>query len=109
WEYACRAGSKTAYHFGDDPRALGDHAWFAKNSEETTHPVGKKKPNAWGLHDMHGNVAEWCLDHYIKDAYGDFSREKPSLSPVWLPTAARYSHVVRGGSFVEDAQHCRSA
>jgi formylglycine-generating enzyme required for sulfatase activity len=101
WEWACRAGAGTAYHFGDDPARLGDFAWYAANSEETTHPVGRKKPNAWGLHDMHGNVAEFCLDHYAKDAYAS--------AKLRLPTADRYPHVVRGGSWDDDAAKCRAA
>src|SRR5882757_7704481 len=62
WEYACRAGSTTAYSFGNDPKKLDEYAWYRSNSNEKTHPVGTKKPNAWGLYDMEGNVAEWTMD-----------------------------------------------
>jgi formylglycine-generating enzyme required for sulfatase activity len=115
WEYACRAGSKTAYCFGDDPAGLDDYAWYAKNSPDdlhkkgTTHEVGTKKPNAWGLCDMHGNVMEWCLDHYRKNAYELFSKDKLSLSPVLVPTDKRWSHVARGGSWIDDPPALRSA
>jgi formylglycine-generating enzyme required for sulfatase activity len=108
WEWACRAGTTTAYHFGDDPKDLVDYAWFGKNSEESTHPVGTKKPNPWGLYDMHGNVAEWCLDHYQKDFY-DSMPGKPTLVPVVLPTFKRFPHVARGGHWDDRAEKCRSA
>jgi formylglycine-generating enzyme required for sulfatase activity len=109
WEYACRAGTKTAYYFGDDPAKLGDYAWFADNSEDKTYPVGQKKPNAWGLYDMYGNVSEWCIDHYDKDFYSKFDLKQPALQPVLLPTDHRFSHVSRGGSWTDDAARCRSA
>lgn len=109
WEYAARAGSKTAYFFGDDPKALGDYAWFADNSDEQPHKVGEKKPNAWGLYDILGNVAEYCLDQYEKDAYEKQVMAKLSLQPVVLPTDKRFSHVVRGGSWADAAGQCRAA
>jgi formylglycine-generating enzyme required for sulfatase activity len=109
WEYACRAGTKTAYFFGDDPKELGEYAWFSGNSEDVAHKVGQKKPNPWGLHDMIGNVAEWCLDHYQKDAYTKFPTDKPTLEPLLMPTERRFSHVARGGSWADDAPRLRSA
>jgi formylglycine-generating enzyme required for sulfatase activity len=109
WEYAARAGTKTAYFFGDDEKKLRDYAWYDDNAEDHTHPVGKKKPNPWGLYDMYGNVMEWCLDHYQKDFYAKFSLDKPTLCPVNMPTEYRFAHVARGGSWLEKANECRSA
>jgi formylglycine-generating enzyme required for sulfatase activity len=109
WEWACRAGTTTAYSFGDDPKKLDDYAWYAKNSEEDTHPVAQKKPNPWGLYDMHGNLAEWCVDMYQKDFYSGFPADKLSLGPMNLPTKARFSHVARGGSWTDDPNKLRSA
>jgi formylglycine-generating enzyme required for sulfatase activity len=109
WEWACRAGTRTPYFFGTEARQLGDYAWFRDNSEEETHPVGRKKPNPWGLYDIYGNVSEWCLDQYHKGVHEAFSVERLTLGPVQLPTAARYSHAVRGGSWGDPAARCRSA
>src|SRR5207245_10095376 len=109
WEWACRAGTTTAFSFGDDPARLDEYAWYDKNSEEVAHKVGKKKANPWGLLDMHGNVSEWCIDHYGKDYYTKFALDKVSLSPVLMPDEKRYSYVVRGGSWVDSASMCRSA
>ena len=109
WEYACRAGTTTRYHFGDKAARLGEHAWFLDNSEDRPHRVAAKKPNPWGLYDMHGNVAEWCLDHYDKDFYKTFDLRTPALVPVLLPTREKYPHVVRGGSWDDEAPRLRSA
>lgn len=109
WEYACRAGSTTAYPWGDDPKALGDHDWFAGNAEDDTHEGAKKKPNAFGLFDMNGNVAEWCFDHYSRDDYKRLAGEKLAVNPFRKPTNVKYSHVVRGGSWADEPAKCRSA
>jgi len=109
WEYACRAGSTTAYSFGDDAGQLPDYAWFKDNANDTTHPLAGKKPNAWGLYDMHGNVAEWCLDHFSPTDYSAWPPNRPVNRPVRKPTDVKFSHVVRGGSWVDGAAACRSA
>ncbi|GAB3534066.1 formylglycine-generating enzyme family protein [Pontibacter brevis] len=107
WEYASRAGTTTAYSFGDDASKLDEYAWHLANSKEETHPVGSKKPNAWGLYDMHGNVAEWTADQYIPDYYKK-SKSKTISNPVATPTEL-YPHVIRGGSFEDEPAALRSA
>jgi formylglycine-generating enzyme required for sulfatase activity len=109
WEWACRAGTTTPYSFGDDPKKLGDYAWYEENSDEKAHKTGQKKPNPWGLYDMHGNVAEWCLDTYQKDFYQTLPRDRVTLLPVKMPTEARYPNVARGGSWFDPPEKCRSA
>jgi formylglycine-generating enzyme required for sulfatase activity len=102
WEYACRAGSKTRYHFGDDDAQLADYAWYTENSDDKYQQVGKKKPNKWGLHDMHGNVSEWVLDQYLSyDA-------KQTKNPLAVPKTL-YPRVVRGGGWDDSADWLRSA
>ncbi len=107
WEYACRAGTTTAYHFGDDPADLGEYAWYFENSEEGYSKVGKKKPNPWGLFDIHGNVTEWCLDQYLPDQYQQLSGQK-SICP-WAVPVKTEPCVVRGGSWDDDPEALRSA
>ncbi len=107
WEYACRAGTTTAYSFGDDASKIGEYAWFGDNSDLKYQKVGKKKPNPWGLYDMHGNVAEWCLDQYDPDYYKQFANTV-STEP-WNVAKKPYPHAVRGGSWDADADRLRSA
>jgi len=109
WEYACRAGTKTAYSFGNDASKLGEYAWFAENSGSKSQLVAQKKPNPWGLYDMHGNVSEWCLDRYRKDFYSTFKEKVPALNPVNIPGEEEYPHVARGGSWDDPAPRLRSA
>jgi formylglycine-generating enzyme required for sulfatase activity len=108
WEYACRAGTSTAYSFGDDPSKLGEYAWYGKNSDFKYQKVGRKKPNPWGLYDMHGNVVEWCLDQYDANYYGSFAGEV--AADPWNKANKPYPHVARGGSWDdEDPALLRSA
>jgi len=103
WEYACRAGNATRFGYGDDPdyTRLGEYAWYSCNSGEVTHPVGLKKPNGWGLYDMHGNVWEWCLDWY-----GDYPGG--SVTDPRGPSTGSY-RVLRGGGWGYYAFRCRTA
>ena len=101
WEFACRAGTTTKYSFGDDDLELGTYAWFIENAGSKTHPVGGKKPNAWGLYDMHGNVMEWCQDRY--GAYPSGAVADPTGA------ASGLSRVLRDGGYTDLAGRCRSA
>lgn len=102
WEYACRAGTTTAYSFGEDAGELGRYAWYLDNSGKRTHPVGTRPPNAWGLYGMHGNVFEWCEDWYDEKYY--------SKSPVDDPPGPRNGkwRVIRSGSWSSRYADCRS-
>ncbi|HCP12255.1 MAG TPA: hypothetical protein DIT89_07965, partial [Planctomycetaceae bacterium] len=101
WEYACRAGSSQEYCFGSNTSQLGDYAWYDKNSNGQTQPIGSKRPNAWGLHDMHGNVYEWCSDWF-----GDYDSEL-CVDPIGAAEGS--ARVVRGGSWHGYARGVRSA
>jgi formylglycine-generating enzyme required for sulfatase activity len=107
WEYACRAGTQSRFYFGDEDSKLGEYAWYYENSgggvlkKRGTHPVGQKKPNAWGLYDMHGNAWEWCHDRY-----GDYP-----MTSVTDParTTSGGNRVLRGGSWCNIPRNCRTA
>jgi formylglycine-generating enzyme required for sulfatase activity len=101
WEYACRAGSKTAYAFDDEEGLLPEYGWFKRNSSDRTHTVGLLEPNAWGLYDMHGNVWEWCSDWY-----GEYP--KGAVSDPTGPCEGS-DRVNRGGGWYNEAANCRSA
>lgn len=117
WEYACRAGTTSAYGIPEGAK-LTDYAWFKDNSgiearpAGAPHAVGTKKANAWGIHDMHGNVMEWCIDHYVPDAYSRFNKMLSDgfvPSPVFKPTENKWRHIARGGHFKDKALELRCA
>lgn len=109
WEYAARAGTTTAYSNGDDPAKLDEYAWHFNNSDEKYHPIGKKKPNPWGLHDMHGNVSELCLDQYFEDRYATLKKQGGVVSNPLAVVTKLYPIVARGGSWDDDPEGLRSA
>ncbi len=109
WEYACRAGTLTALNSGKDltddyecPN-MNEVAWYGRNSQKIPHPVGEKKPNAWGIYDMHGNIYEWCSDIYVPYSTA------PVTDPVGNSTADDAAYVLRGGCWLVSARSCRSA
>ncbi|MFN5977758.1 MAG: formylglycine-generating enzyme family protein, partial [Pseudanabaena sp.] len=104
WEYACRAGSTGKYCFGDDVSKLENYAWYSENSGSKTHPVGEKLANSWGLHDMHGNVWEWCGDVWHENYNG-----APTDGSAWLKDGSQNLHALRGGSWDNVVIGCRSS
>ncbi|MEX0642700.1 MAG: SUMF1/EgtB/PvdO family nonheme iron enzyme [Pirellulales bacterium] len=109
WEYAARAGTTTTYSYGDDPADLDDYAWTEANADYQTQPVGTKKPNPWGLYDMHGNVAEWALDEYVPKGYAALGAGPvDAKEAIAWPTKA-FPRSIRGGSWLVSAPDCRSA
>lgn len=107
WEYACRAGTNTAFSFGDDSTKLGEYAWYYENSDAAYHKLGLKKPNPWGLYDMHGNVSEWTLDQYKADFYAGMN-ETENVSP-WSVPVKLHPRTVKGGNWDSDPHDIRSA
>ena len=103
WEYACRAGTQTRYYFGNNEYQLGEYAWYEENSDSKTHPVGQKKPNNWGLYDLHGNVWEWCEDGW----HGNYENA-PKDGSSWNDSQ-RSMRPLRGGSWYSYSGGCRSA
>lgn len=105
WEYACRAGTKSSYYFGNDSSLLDKYAWYEKNSDDKYHKTGQKLPNAWGLYDMLGNVLEWTLNHYQADAYSGMK----DMDPIAAPNPMVYPKSLRGGGFTDKAIDLRAA
>lgn len=103
WEYACRAGGTTAYNFGNDMSQISAYAWYAGNSEAKTHPIGEKRPNSWGIYDMHGNVAEWVQDWYDPAIYAAGAATNP-----YGPDTGVF-RVRRGGAWSNHHSRLRSA
>lgn len=108
WEYACRAGTKGPWFFGDDAGQLDEYAWYYENSNEKPQPVGKKKPNPWGLYDILGNVQEWCEDKFVENYFERLADSKMFADPV-IRTDETVWHAVRGGSWEDDPEFVRAA
>jgi len=106
WEYACRAGTTTAYPFGNDPKSLEAYGYFKNNSEGKFHKVQALKPNAWGFYDMHGNLSEWTLDQYDPKVYE--KRADGTADPTVAP-GSKYPRVMRGGSYLDEVKEGRCA
>ncbi len=109
WEYAARAGTTTAYSFGDNPADLGKYGWFADNAEKATHPVATKAPNPWGLFDVHGNAGEWTLDQFAANHYSTLAHEPVDAARAVNWPATLSPRVIRGGSWLSGAAMTRSA
>ena len=116
WEYACKAGTTTAYSFGNDPEELKNYGWFYDNAAKEEfddvkyHKVGLKKPNPWGLYDMHGNVAEWVLGQYDPKLYPKLKNKKNSTSSdTWVKPKTKHPRTAKGGGYESDAEDCRSS
>jgi formylglycine-generating enzyme required for sulfatase activity len=103
WEYCCRAGSKSDFHFGSNTSQIGEYGWVRNNSARMTHEVARKLPNPWGLYDMHGNVLEWVLDRYGKYPSG------AATDPIAKGRRLSRSHVVRGGCWNRSASSARAS
>jgi formylglycine-generating enzyme required for sulfatase activity len=108
WEYACRAGTQTPWSHGDDPAVHGDYAWFAGNAGGASHPVGRKKPNPWGLYDMHGNVCERIADFYRRDYYASSPKQDPTGPEGRYANGNNGTTLLRGGTWKDGAEGCTS-
>ena len=106
WEYACKAGTQTAYSWGDDASKAGEYTWYYDNSSGSYQKTGTKKPNPWGLYDMHGNVMEWCIDFYTEDYYARL--DSNAVNPIIFPLK-KHSRTVKGGCFEDEVVALRSA
>jgi formylglycine-generating enzyme required for sulfatase activity len=106
WEYACRAGSEKLYSFGDDEKDLKDYGWYAANSGNKYHKIKQLKPNAWGLYDVYGNVAEWTLDQYEGNYFDSI---KINNTDPFIQAKTKYPITLKGGHFRDEAKDLRSA
>jgi formylglycine-generating enzyme required for sulfatase activity len=107
WEYACRTGTTNVFGFGNAPEKIGDFAWYEATADSETYEVGKKKPNAWGLYDMSGNVHEWVYDFYSPTAYKEAAKKSPAVNPKGPKTGK--VHVARGGDYSSSVEELRCA